>query len=278
MGAVRLWLPALLLASLAAVPTTARGGDWEPMDRAAALERSEAAVGNEVGNHVLTNSRGEPLPLAGFRGRPLLISVVYTSCSSVCPATTQNLFDRVREARRIFGEDAFAVLSVGFDARGDTPARLRAFAATQGINDRTWNLATADAETLDRLLDELGFSYVAAAGGFFHVAQTTVLDADSRVYRQIYGDEFPLPVLVEPLKALMYGSTARMGSVEDLIDRVRFLCTVYNPSTGAYEFEYAYFLGMGVGGFSLVVTGWIVFGLRRGNRRSTAAQRVGDNG
>lgn len=271
-------LLAILLAGLAAASAAAHEAGQTPLDPDTALERSEAAVGTEVGGHVLIDSRGEPLPLAVFRGRPLVISLIYTSCTSVCPATTQHLLDMVQEAQRTFGEDAFAVLSVGFDARNDTPARLRAFAATQGIDRGAWRLATAEAETLHLLLDDLGFSYQAIAGGFVHVTQTTILDAEGRVYRQVYGDNFPLQVFFEPLKELVFGTTARFSSVEDLVGRIRFLCTVYNPSTGAYEFEYAYFVGMAIGGFALVVTGVIIFRLWRNNRRLIAAQRAGQRG
>lgn len=269
---------ALLLTALAAAPAAAHETGRAPLDPDTALERSEVAVGNKVGDHVLTDSRGRPLPLAAYRGRPLVISLVYTSCSSVCPATTQNLLDRVREVRRTLGDDAFAVLSIGFDARNDTPDRLRAFAATQGIGAGSWQLATADAEALRLLLDDLGFSYQAAAGGFLHVTQTTILDAEGRVYRQVYGDSFPLQVFLEPLKELVFGTKAQFGSVKDVVDRIRFLCTVYNPSTGAYEFEYAYFIGMAVGGFSLAVMGVIVFRLWRNNRRLIAVQRAGQRG
>ena len=268
MGTLNRWLWAVLLAGLAAVPAHAA----DLLDPKSALDRSEAALGTEIGDHVLTDSRGEPLPLANLRGRPLVISLVYTSCSSVCPATTQHLLDMVEEAQAIFGDEAFAVLSVGFDARNDTPARLRAFAATQGIDPRAWRLASADAETLSPFLDELGFSYAAAAGGFLHLTQTTILDSDGRVYRQIYGDDFPQQMLIEPLKELIYGGRTEFRSISDVVDRIRFLCTVYNPSTGAYGFEYAYFIGMAIGGVSLLLTGTIVFRLWRNNRRLLAAR------
>ena len=263
---------------LLVTPATAQRPDAAPLDSETALERSEAAVGNSVGAHVLTDSRGEPLPITEFRGRPLVVSLIYTSCSSVCPATTRHLLDRVEEARRTLGRDAFAVLTVGFDTRNDTPARLRAFAATQGIAAPNWRLASGDAETLQRLLDDVGFSYEGAAGGFLHITQTTILDAEGRVYRQVYGDSFPLQVFLEPLKELVYGTTASIGSVKDVVDRIRFLCTVYNPSTGAYEFEYAYFVGMAVGGFSLFVMGVIVFRLWRNNRRLVAARQAEQHG
>ena len=45
--------------------------------------------------------------------------------------------------------------------------------------------------------------------GFDHLAQTTVIDAHGRIYRQVYGDAFAVPALVEPLKDLALGSRPR---------------------------------------------------------------------
>ena len=58
------------------------------------------------------------------------------------------------------------------------------------------------------LAADVGFSYVRSPRGFDHVTQTTVVDASGKVYRQIYGDAFPTPALVEPLKELIYGTAA----------------------------------------------------------------------
>src|SRR6185503_2007379 len=109
---------------------------------------------------------GAPLALASYHGKPLVISLVYSSCSSVCPATTQHLINVVGEARRMLGTDAFAVLTVGFDARNDTPAHMAQFAAVQGVRFDNWRLASADAGTISALLRDLGFSYASVAGGF----------------------------------------------------------------------------------------------------------------
>ena len=238
----------------------------------AVIERSEAAIGRLVGSYVLTDSNGAPLALSTLHGRPLVVSLVYTSCSSVCPATTQHVLQAVRKARRVLGDDAFAVLTVGFDARRDTPAQLDAFARTQGIDLNDWQLASADAKTIHALLDDLGFSYDAAAGGFEHITQTTILDADGRVYRQVYGDNFPDQILIEPLKDLVFGTTTKSLSIDDLVNRIKFICTVYNPSSGAYEFDYAIGFGIVIGGLSLVLSGLVIFRLWRGNKRLLAAR------
>lgn len=245
------------------------------LDPEAVIAESEEAVGRQVGAYVLTDSNGAALELASLRGRPLVVSIVYTSCASVCPVTTQHLLQAVEKARRAVGDGRFAVLTLGFDSRRDTPERLAAFASTQGIDLADWQLASADAGTLMALLRDLGFSYDAAAGGYEHITQTTILDAGGRVYRQVYGDAFPDQVFIEPLKELVLGTEVRSLSLGDLVDRIKFICTVYNPSSGAYEFDYAIGFGIAIGGFSLVLTGLVVFNLWRTNRRLEAARAEG---
>lgn len=273
MGALRHNALAVLLAVAAMVaPLVAHAASQLRLDADAVIERSESAIGRLVGAYVLTDSEGAPLLLDSYRGRPLVVSIVYTSCSSVCPVTTQHVLQAVRKARRAVGDDAFAVLTLGFDARRDTPAQLDAFARTQGIDVAGWRLASADATTIDRLLDDLGFSYDAAAGGFEHITQTTILDADGRVYRQVYGDSFPDQIFIEPLKELVFGTTTKSLSLDDLVNRIKFICTVYNPSSGAYEFDYAIGFGIVIGGLSLILTGWVIFQLWRGNKRLLAVR------
>lgn len=204
----------------------------ESLDAEQVYEISQDAIGRMVGGHVLRDQNGEELPLAALRWRPLVVSLIYTSCSSVCPVTTEHLRESVVDARKALGNNSFAVLTFGFDASGDRPAQLRAFAGShrlRGLGD--WYLASADAATTEALLSDLGFSWRAAAGSFDHPTQTTVLDAEGRVYRQIYGEAFPLPTFMEPLKNLILGRQTRSLAPDDLWDRLTFLCTVYNPLT-----------------------------------------------
>lgn len=245
----------------------------DAIDPKAAYEMSQAAIGNRVGGHVLRDHRGAPLALSGLEGKPLVISLVFTSCSTVCPVVTDHLRDSVQEARRALGSDSFAVLTFGFNASGDRPAQLTAFADAHALSgiDR-WYLASADAGTTEALLAELGFKWRAVAGGFDHITQTTILDAEGRVYRQLYGEAFPLPMLMEPLKDLVLGSAVRSVAPSDLWARVIFICTIYNPLTGSYRFDYGIFFGIAIGGFALFLTGLAILRLYLTNRRRLAIQ------
>jgi protein SCO1/2 len=267
----RLALAAGLAAGLAAVgpaPARADAGPVDPrLDPRKALELSEAALGREVGPHRLLDSEGRGFSLADYRGRPLVLSLVYTNCSSVCPATTHHLLRAVDQARRALGAERFDVLTVGFDARHDTPKRLASFAESQGVDTSRWRLASGDEAALAALLADLGFSYVAAAGGFEHITQTSILDADGRVYRHVYGDDFPIQVLMEPLKELVFGVVTRSLSVTGLVDRLKFLCTTYDPNLGRYRTSYAIALGIGIGALSLLGSGALILGAWRQTRR-----------
>lgn len=259
-------LIAAILALLLALPA---GAAAPKLDAEIAFEESQAALGRQTGEHVLTDHRGRPLALADLRGRPLVVSLVFTSCASVCPITADHLRDKILEARRALGDDAFAVLTFGFDASGDRPAQLSAFAGTHrllGIAD--WFVASADEATTAAFLADLGFSFRAAAGGFDHVTQTTILDAGGRVHRQVYGERFPLTALVEPLKELVLGTATRSAAPGDLWDRIVFLCTVYNPLTGSYRFDYGIFFGIFFGALSLLLTGVFILRLWLERRRA----------
>jgi len=228
------------------------------LDPRKVIELSEQAIGRSLGNYKLTDSTGTQFSLRDYRGKPLVISLVYTACSSSCPPTTQHLIDAVGEAGRAFGLDAFNVLTIGFDARNDTPGRMAHFASTQGIKFNNWRLASADAATIEALLRDLGFSYIAIAGGFDHVTQTTIIDRDGRVYRSVYGEDFPLQVFIEPLKDAVYGTSSSF-SLSGILNRVKFICTVYDPGSGRYRIDYGMAIGSVIAALSLLIFGGLIY-------------------
>jgi protein SCO1/2 len=226
------------------------------------LRTSQAAIGRTTGDHAFIDQLGRPLMLADLRGRPLALSLVYTRCYDVCSSLTLYLREAVRIARETLGPQSFSVLTVGFDTANDTPDRMRIFASGRGLDDPEWHLVSADAATVRRLADEVGFTWVTSPRGFDHVAQVTILDADGRVVRQVYGQDFAPPALVEPLTALVLGRSLGRLSVRGLVERVKLYCSVYDPASGEYRFDYSMLAGaipvlmvLGMAAFAIVVTG-----------------------
>lgn len=248
---------ALAASALTLLQAAASATAAPALDPAVAIAKSTQALGRAVGDYSLTDSRGIPFSLAEYRGIPLVISLVYSSCSSVCPPTTQHTIDAVTEAGRVFGLDRFAVLTVGFDARNDTVPRMAQFASQQGIKLPNWRVASGDAATIDALLGDLGFSYRAAAGGFDHPTQTTILDRNGKVYRHVYGEAFPLRMFMEPMKDVIYG-TSTPFTLTGIVDRIKFICTSYDPGAGRYRIDYGLVFGSVLAAISLLVMGGLL--------------------
>lgn len=216
-------------------------------DEVSALKRSEAAIGRELGNHVFRDTELNTISLSQFRGKPLIVNLAFTGCSRACPLTIENLGRAVDAAAEAIGPDNFSVFTIGFDAVADTPQRMRAFANDHGIAEPNWKFLSADRATIDALAEDLGFTFFPSAAGFEHTAQTTVVDENGRIYRQIYGVDFEPPAVVEPLKDLIYGRKSDFVSLSGVLNRIRLFCTVYDPTSGRYTFDYSVFVGIVIG-------------------------------
>ena len=241
-------LLAVVVALALAVATSARAA---ALDAESALAEARGAIGRTVSDHVLVDRAGAPVSLESLRGRPLVVQPAYTSCYHSCSVLTRHLARNVAIARDALGADAFTVVTVGFDTAADTPERMREYAQRHGVSDPRWRFLSGTPATVAALTREIGFSYAAAPQGFDHLAQITVLDAEGRVYRHAYGDAFPAPALVEPLKELVFGRRAEATSIDGWINGVKLLCTVYDPSSGAYAFDYSIFVGAAIGALCL---------------------------
>lgn len=266
-----LWLITALLMAPAAVaapshdanmhnppPVSAAGGPASKFDEKAALAISQGATGRTVGDYTLTATDGRKLRLSEYRGKPLVISLIYTSCYHICPTTTQHLAKVTRIARGALGPESFNVLTIGFDTPKDTPVAMRQFSRDQGIDIPGWLFLSADAATMEGLTKELGFISYPAPHGFDHLIQATVIDAQGKIYRQVYGMTFDTPLLVEPLKELVFGEPVTPSLLTSLGNKIKLFCTVYDPTTDKYRFDYSIFLGLFIGASSIGIVSFLV--------------------
>jgi len=221
-----------------------------------ALARSQAAIGRSIGDYTLQGRDGKRVRLADYRGKPLLVSFVYTGCFQVCPATTKFLGRAVEEAQRVLSTTAFRVVTVGFNLPFDTPEAMREFQQRQGIDRPNWEFLAADATTVDGLARDVGFVWVPTAAGFDHLTQVTILDGRGRVFAQVYGDAFDIPMLVAPLRELVAGTPAPAQDLAGFLERVRILCTVYDPRAGKYRLNFGVFIELFAGLSMLGATAW----------------------
>ena len=231
----------------------------QPFDDAAALKYSQAAIGRILDGHTLRDREGRAVKLADYRGKPLVISLIYTSCYHICPTTTQHLARAVKSASSAVGAEAFTVVTIGFDVRNDTPERMGAWARQQGVGgDEHWLFLSVDEADIAPLAANLGFLFVPSSKGFDHLLQTTVVDADGKIHRQIYGMDFNPGYLVGAMQELVLGRVEEALSLSAMINKVRLFCTKYDPATDTYRFDYAMILASGIGVVLFALMGFVV--------------------
>ena len=224
-----------------------------------ALAVSQAAIGRSVSDVRFVRADGHSLGFSEFRGKPLVVSMIYTSCYQICPMTTRFLSEVVDKARAALGDDSFAVAIIGFDVQVDTPAAMRYFANKQGIEDKGWQLLSLTSSEVEQLASDIGFQYFPSSNGFDHLIQASVIDAEGRVYRQVYGQVFDTPLLVDPLIELVLGrSPPEQPMLTNLVNKIKLFCTTYDPVRDGYYFDYSLFIGMLIGGSIILLTTVVV--------------------
>jgi len=247
-------------------------------DEKQALKISQAAIGNQLGDYTFLNRSGRKVHLSDYRGKPLVISMIYTHCPFVCATTTRNL-SALKLSRDALGADSFGVLTIGFDTENDTPQAMDDFASRMEVKLPNWEFVSADAKTIRQLSKDLGFVFFPSPiGGFDHITQTTFVDGKGRVNLQIYGEEFENRTLLEPLRNMIYNvkSTDPIYNFETsesgfagIAKSVRLFCTVYDTKTGKYTLDYSFFYGIGMGILmSAFIIWWIIGECRRSPKRS----------
>lgn len=244
----RLSLAALLLAwatgwcggsLLPAHAASAQADEVRGLDARLALRASEEAVGRVLGEHLFRDRSGRTVGLSGYRGKPLLVSFIYTGCFQICPGTTRALQQTVEALQKSVGPGQFNVVSIGFNQPEDSPEALKAFAAQFHIRSDNWEFLSPRAADVAALTRDFGFLFQATPAGFDHVLQLSLVDSQGRIVRQIYGEQLNAADLGEPLRLLLAGSPVTHERVlEGMLERIRLVCTVYDAKTGSYRVDY----------------------------------------
>jgi Uncharacterized protein SCO1/SenC/PrrC, involved in biogenesis of respiratory and photosynthetic systems len=132
-------------------------------------------------NVALTDQAGRSFRLDERRGRPLLVSMFYTSCQFVCPM----LIDALRDAETQLTpaeRERLGIVVVTFDPEHDSVAVLKHTADERGLDGSRWSLARTDPATVRKLASVLGIQYKALPhGDFNHTTVLLLLDEEGRI-------------------------------------------------------------------------------------------------
>ena len=120
----------------------------------------------------LRDQDGKPATMAEYRGRPVAVTFVYSTCEDTCPA----LVDQVRGALDETGADV-PLLAVSVDPANDTPARARRFLNERRMTGRARFLLGSRRELAPVWK---GYGVTPQRGALDHSATVVLVDARGR--------------------------------------------------------------------------------------------------
>ena len=118
--------------------------------------------------------------LADWRGKPVMITMFYSSCQFVCPRIVEAL--KKTQASLDPQHAKLPILMVTLDPARDDAATLKAMAEDRHLDPKRWTLARTDARNVRKLAAMLGIQYrELPSGEFNHSSVIILLDAEGRV-------------------------------------------------------------------------------------------------
>ncbi len=214
-----------------------------------------------------------------FRDKPVLLSMVYFNCPSLCPMSLHEMVTSLRRVALVPGRD-YNVVVVSFDPR-DTPREAgltktkyeAEFGGRPGYRTG-WHFLTGDQQSISKLADAVGFRYRwdNSTKQFIHAGGIMAATPEGRLSRYFYGINYAPADL---RMALVEASQHKIGSP---VDYILLFCFHYDPAQGKYSLAILKLLKI-AGAVTLLGLIFGIYYLMRGEKKTRKrwkeAQHVG---
>jgi protein SCO1 len=186
-------------------------------------------------NLIFRRENGQEVRLGDlFRGKPVILAIVYYQCPMLCNQVLNGLLSSLRVLSFDAGKE-FDIITVSFLPH-ETPqmaaekkktyvARYKRAGAENG-----WHFLTGTKESIDSLTKTVGFrySYDAKSNQYAHASAIMVVTPEHKLSSYFYGIDYPAKDL---RLSLVEASANKIGSP---VDQLLLYCYHYDPETGKY--------------------------------------------
>ncbi len=151
--------------------------------------------GDAVPDFGLLNQDGQRIHLHQYRGRPLLLTFIYTRCPlpDYCPLTSGN-FAAIHHALQSLPQSDKTpyLLTISFDTDFDTPSVLREYAARymRPVRFDQWGFATGSPEEVREITGYFGLVYKKESDQIVHSLVTALIDANGALVQLYQGNQW----------------------------------------------------------------------------------------
>lgn len=187
-----------VVAALAAVVLLGGGAAGEPSPSPTGYHGALRPPEARAPDFRLRDEEGRTVTMRQFRGEPVIVTFLYSTCEDTCPLTAQQIRGALDDLDAE-GIKAPPVIAISVDPPGDTPLHVDRFLVKQGLAGRMRYLTGTRAQ-----LEPVWRAYgIRPQGeGFEHTASTVIVDGDGRQRLGYLTEHLTPEALVADLRAL----------------------------------------------------------------------------
>lgn len=184
-------------------------------------------------------------------GKPILLSLAYYSCPSLCNFHLNGLNDAFKQMKQPLGEE-FNLVIVSFDPKEKPPLAsakrdnyLKEYARPEG--DSGWHFLTGAAESSAALAKAVGFGFRwdESQKQYAHASAAFAISPDGTITRYLFG------IVFDPKTVRLSMLEASKGKIGTVIDKLILYCFHYDPKENKYTL--AAFNVMRAGGIMILL-------------------------
>lgn len=197
---------------------------------------------------------------------PTILALVYYECPNVCDALLTGVAGSLKSLEAAPGKD-YQVITISIDpsetAKDARKAkRISLEAIEKPFPPSAWRFLTGDSASIGLVAQALGYRYAKRDTGFDHPVGITVLSAEGKIIRYMYGADF----LPADLKLSLLEASA--GKVGPTIAKVMRICFTTDPKSHALVFNILRIVGTVTLMAAGLLVGYIVFATLKRRRSS----------
>ncbi len=165
-------------------------------------------AGQQVPDFAFTNQNGKKDKLSSMRGRPVLLTFIYTRCPlpNYCIRMSSNFADIEKQLKQTDPKlfDRLRVVSVSIDPEFDTPKVLKEYgknyAAQADPSFTHWWFVSSTPEETRKFADFFGLSYVKDQNQIVHSLRTVLIGPDGKIVSVYDGNDWQPADVIKDLK------------------------------------------------------------------------------
>lgn len=140
--------------------------------------------GDEMPSFSLTDQNGKGISLETFRGRPFVVTFVFTRCPipNFCPRMSNNFGELQSAIKNGRGKLAQTrLLSITLDPEFDTPQVLKEYGAHLNCDPSVWLFATGDEKEIEALTRAFSVYRQTEGGTISHGLATALINENAKI-------------------------------------------------------------------------------------------------